>query len=329
MANHELQRQFLTKLESILPSNQSLATTLSDVLEISMDSAYRRIRLETPLTISEVAILSEKFKLSFDSFLKSDKGQVTFHYNEMTYDLKGFESFFDSMLTDLKALYQHPNCQITYACQDIPIFQNVGFDGISKFKIFYWLRSILCAEPFLNQSFDFDSVPNSLIEKGKEIYKFYSSINSREIWTDTTVQSTLKQIAFYWESGAFKDSQTAIDVCNSLKNQIENVQRQAESGTKTTSATDNYQMYISEIEINNNLAIVNLEKHHSVYLGHLTFNTLSTQNAGYYKMSEHWFDNLVSRSTLITKVGEKHRFVFFKKIYKNIDNLIAKIEEEN
>ena len=60
-----VQLQFLRKIEDIIPSNSSLVYELSDVLEISIDSAYRRIRGETALSIVDVIKLCDHFKISW------------------------------------------------------------------------------------------------------------------------------------------------------------------------------------------------------------------------------------------------------------------------
>ncbi|MGZ3951847.1 MAG: helix-turn-helix domain-containing protein, partial [Flavisolibacter sp.] len=57
----DLQQQLFNYIKDSQP-HISLADELCDLLEISYDSAYRRIRGEKPLTLLELKALCEKYK---------------------------------------------------------------------------------------------------------------------------------------------------------------------------------------------------------------------------------------------------------------------------
>jgi len=52
----ELQQIFFNHLKSALPAHVSIADELCDLLGISADSAYRRLRGEKPLTLYELKL---------------------------------------------------------------------------------------------------------------------------------------------------------------------------------------------------------------------------------------------------------------------------------
>jgi hypothetical protein len=64
-----LQLQLFNTIKAKLPPHLSLADEVAAVLEISTDSAYRRIRGEKPLLLEEVARLCTKYALSLDGLL--------------------------------------------------------------------------------------------------------------------------------------------------------------------------------------------------------------------------------------------------------------------
>ncbi len=326
------QAQFLEKIQDIIPSSTSMVNELIDLLEISMDSAYRRLRGETALSIDEVIKLCNHYKISFDSFINLESGNVTFNYTQMNKGVDSFEEYLHSLKRDLQIIQAAKDHEIIYACEDVPIFHNIHFPEIAAFKMFYWMKSIMNA-PFLKDSlFDAENIPSDFVHLTKEIYDIYCTIPSVEIWTDTTIQSTVKQIAFYWESGMFKADKDAIVVCKSLKDELDVIQKQAELGTKYLHSDikpeyeNNYSLYISDIEITNNTVLVRLGDTLAVYLGHQTFNTMSTANKSYCEETNYWMNNLISKSTLISGVSVKHRFQFFRQAHQHIDDLIKKIE---
>ena len=69
MENNQLQIVFFQFLKSKLQSHVSMADELADLLEISIDSAYRRIRGEKMISLQESSIIASHFKLSIDQLL--------------------------------------------------------------------------------------------------------------------------------------------------------------------------------------------------------------------------------------------------------------------
>jgi hypothetical protein len=62
-----LQNYLFALIKNQLPVNISLVNKIAELLEISNDSAYRRLRCETLLNIGEVMLLCNHFKLSIDA----------------------------------------------------------------------------------------------------------------------------------------------------------------------------------------------------------------------------------------------------------------------
>ena len=328
-----IQLQFLRKIEDIIPANSSLVYELSDILEISMDSAYRRLRGETSLSIVDVIKLCDYFKISFDSFSHSESGNVTFNYTVMDKEENSFEEYLSSLISDLKIINSAKESRIIYAAEDIPVFHNYKYPVLSAYKMFYWMKSIMNIPSLEDKKFDSSKISDKFKDMGKQIIELYTSIPSIEIWTDTTVASTLKQIGFYWDSGMFSSVEDALMVCNDLKQEITDIQKQAELGRKYISEElknvnqENYSVYFSEIEITNNCVLVSIGNTKQVYLGHQTFNTMSTSNVNYCNETEQWLNNIIKKSTLISGISETHRYQFFRKAFKAIDGLISKINE--
>jgi hypothetical protein len=299
-----------------------------------MTVLYRRIRGETKLNIEEVALLCEKFSISFDSFLKTNLSTVNFQYREMN---KGLVSFTDHLM-DLKRnliqIEQSKEKHVYYGCEDIPIFHNLSDERIAAFKIFYWLRSIMNEPAFQQEKFSFELIPSEIIDLGKELYDLYCKIPSSEIWTDTTLQSTIKQVHYYWESGMFRSKEDALSVCDSLRKTMLRILKQAELKSKVISNSgnsnveSNYSLYLSDLEITNNSVLVKIGAFSSVFLGHLTFRTMSTTNRLYCEETERWINNLMSKATLVSGVSEKIRNQFFNKAIGMIDQLIKEIEQD-
>ena len=133
-----IQNYFISKFKDVLPSSVGLAEELADVLEVSIDSAYRRIRGETELTIEEVYKLTKKYAISVDDVFSNRSDTVTFSYTKLTDSAKNFDEYLNRLYNHLKLISKFENKKIYYVAEEIPIFYSFYSKKLTEFKLFYW-----------------------------------------------------------------------------------------------------------------------------------------------------------------------------------------------
>ncbi|MDR2039182.1 MAG: helix-turn-helix domain-containing protein [Bacteroidales bacterium] len=75
------QKRLFEIVKSKISGQYRLADIIEDLLGVSSDSAYRRIRGEKELSFSELKKICEKFNLSMDEILNYNSNQgALFHY---------------------------------------------------------------------------------------------------------------------------------------------------------------------------------------------------------------------------------------------------------
>ncbi|MEI8270578.1 MAG: hypothetical protein WCG45_04360, partial [bacterium] len=196
------------------------------------------------------------------------------------------------------------------------MFQNFAHPYLTSFKIFYWNKSILNAPGFEDKKFETAHMDKELLEIAENIYDCYSKINSIEIWSDDTANSTLKQVEFYWDAGAFKSKEDALLVCEELGTMFARIQKQAEisikldANNKPASKEKNFEFYHSDVMIGNNSVMTKMGNHTGAYVSYHTFNVMLTTNANFCKETDLWLTNLIRKSNLISGVAEKQRYRF-------------------
>ncbi|RPI43230.1 MAG: helix-turn-helix domain-containing protein [Bacteroidetes bacterium] len=79
--NQDIQLQIFRRIRDQLPGHVSLVDEVADILGVSNDSAYRRIRGEKALSIQEVSKLAETFRISLDDLTAGHSDTVTFRAN--------------------------------------------------------------------------------------------------------------------------------------------------------------------------------------------------------------------------------------------------------
>lgn len=334
-SSNSLQFQLFDKIKKLLPGSASFADEMAEILDVSKDSAYRRFRGETALTIDEVYKLCHHYKISFDSLCLNSSDSVSFDYSSLMLNEDGLKTYLLSIYETLSLINKAPEKQFTYLAVDIPIFHHFGFPQLAAFKIFYWLKLVLNASSFEGKKFDLSDIPEELSELGRKIYKEYIMIPSVEIWTESTAISTVKQIEYCWEAGQFHKSSDALSVCAQFIQELELIQRQAEFNNKiisenmSKSDTRNYMLYNCEIEVGNNCILVKTGDTKSVYMTHMTFNKLVTPHTGFCNDTEEWLQNLIKKSILISGSSEKQRYRFFSKALASVKKLMEKIEHND
>ena len=72
MATVTGQQVFFNHIKSLIPPHISFVDDVAEVLNISNDSAYRRIRGEKPIGFEEIKKLCVKYHISLDQLLQLD-----------------------------------------------------------------------------------------------------------------------------------------------------------------------------------------------------------------------------------------------------------------
>lgn len=324
--NLPLQTIFIQKLKESLPKNVGLAEEVSEILEISLDSAYRRIRGETELSIDEVYKLTQKYNISVDSVFSNLSDTVTFAYTKLTDSAENFEKYLLRLQNHLKLLNTLEDRKLIYVAEEVPIFHSFFSRKFIEFKLFYWQRSVLNVPDYQGKKFEFGFVPEKLIEIAIQCSDEYKKIPSVEIWTSETILTATKQLEFYIDSGVFKNKNDAFEILDEMKKMVEYIEQSAETGRKEISSkTENFQLYNSEVVLGTNCIYVQMPNVNYAYISFNTMNSLTTSNHEFCDETEHWMRNIIRKSTLISGVAEKERYRFFSGMYKNIENCYTKL----
>lgn len=322
-----IQSVFIQKLKENLPPNVGMAEEIADILEISTDSAYRRIRGETDLSIDEVYKLTKRYNISVDSIFSSLGDTVTFTYTKLTDDADNFDKYLNRIYNHVKAIGSFTDKKITYIAEEIPLFYSFFSDKLTQFKLFYWQRSVLNVPLYQGKKFEFGLIPQHQVDLAMSAFKEYKAIPSVEVWTNETILTVLKQVEFYMDSGVFTNKNDALEIIEEIKKMAQYIEKCAETGRKEISSTnENLLLYNSEVVLGTNCIYINTGPAKFAYITFNTLNSLTTNNHEFCEETEHWVKNIIKKSTLISGVAEKQRFQFFSKIYKNIDNCFERIK---
>lgn len=321
-----LQTVFVQKLKEYIPSNVALVDEMAEILGISTDSAYRRIRCETELSLDEVFKITDKYNISVDSIFSNLNDTVTFAYTKLTDSAGNFEKYLSRILNHLVLLNTYEDRRLYYVAEEVPLFHSFFSKKLIEFKLFYWQRSVLNVADYQGKKFEAGLIPEKQISIARQCAEEYRKIPSVEIWTSETILTATKQLEFYTESGVIV-KEDALDILEEFRQMVKYVESCAEKGRKEVSSpAENYQLYTSDVVLGTNCIYAQMPNVNYAYISFNTLNSLTTNNHEFCDETEHWMRNIIKKSTLISGVAEKDRYRFFSSMYKNIDNCHNKIK---
>ena len=324
--NMSIQDEFVKHLRHLLPPSVGLAEELADILNVSIDSAYRRIRGETEISLNEIFTISKKYNFSVDEVFGQQKSTVTFNYTKLTNDVKNFEEYLSRLIAHLQAMNKFENKKIFYIAEEVPIFYSFFSKKLTAFKLFYWQRSVLNIQEYQPKKFSWDLIPANLIDLAHNAYQEFLKVPSTEVWTNETILAGLRQIYFYFESGLVS-KEIALELIDDYKAMAEMLNHNAASGRKNISdANETFVLYQSDIILGTNCIYLQMGDSRYSYISFNTMNSLATSNAEFCEEIEHWMKNLERKSNLISGIAEKQRYQFFNHMFKTIDDYVQKIK---
>jgi transcriptional regulator with XRE-family HTH domain len=324
------QVHFLKNIQQTTSSNIAFVDEIADLLGISNDSAYRRLRGETSLTFNELGLLCRHYKVSFDSFNSAPDMQIVpFRYKKLLRSKENFVEYLKELCSEMNRVRQSRSSDkhIIYAGQGLPIFHYFKFPMLTAFKTFYWFKSIMNVDELQNEVFTPEMIDDEIIELSNTLFKYYLEVPSTEIWVDSTVMGTINQIRFYWDSGMFANMNDALAVCADVRALIEYISKTCVTGKKQddfdkpTIFGERLSLYFSEIEIEKVSVLVRLGGISRIYLDQMTCGSIHTEHHAYAEETADWLDSIISKSNLISGVSQTMRYQFFNRGIKQLEKL--------
>lgn len=328
MSETNLQKELFNQIKNALPDHVSMVDTLADLLGLSYDSVYRRIRGEKPITLDELKLLCEKFHVSADQLIRQKAESVLFDAPGLNNHKATFIQHMQGMLQQASYFNSFEKKEMCYLCKDAPIWNFYLFPEIAAFKTFFWSKTINSEAELNDKIFSFEEFPyTDCFEIGQQILREFNTIPCIELWNVESMHSTLNQVIYYRDAGNFKSNKDLEMVLDSFLKMINHLQLQAEKGVKfmpgdtEVSYKAPIQFYVNELILGNNTMVMNLNGTPLTMVTYSVFHYLFTKDNRFYVKVMDSFNTLLSRSALISKTGEKERNRFFNALREKINGL--------
>jgi len=321
MESNNSQLHFFQHIKSLLPQHISFVDEVAELLGVSNDSAYRRIRSEKSISFEELQILCSHYKISLDQFLHLQSDGIIFSGRVNTASATQFEDYLKNVLQQFQLMNSFASRHLYVLMKDIPPFTHFQIPELAKFKFYFWMKSIL-HDPQLKQvKFSLDDPRyEQFMPLSKKVIESYNTIPVTEIWNIESINSSLRQIDFYRQSGMYKSKNEIKLLYEKMEELVNHIERQAELGVKFFIGTEPaagaaaYNMYVNELILGDNTYLAQLDTMRLTFLNHSVLYFVSTRDEQFNNAMFNNLDNLAKKSTQISRSSEKERVRFFNRL---------------
>ena len=319
-----MQEQFIKYLKTKSQNNTSFVDEIDDILDIGYDAAYRRINLKTSLSLEESVKLAKHYKISLNNLFEvGSQNTILTELSPGPVDKDSLELWFRHSLQNLIPLTKIKNASIIYSAKDIPIFHTLKDSYLTRYKIYVWLKDVDINMTKSKITFDdfMKTIPSSLLESAFKLGEVYKDINMIEIWNNTTINGTLQQVLYYYESGSLS-KELALLICDDIVEVFKEIEKQviqqSQIGSKNHAI---YELYLNEIHVLSNTIMVKTPNSKAFFAPFTVLSYFKIQHQATCDLMYGFLEKFMSNSKLLVNAGEKDRTLFFNRMYRKIDKL--------
>mgnify|MGYP000175622925 CR=1 FL=1 len=233
MESSDTQLRFFQHIKSMLPPHVSFVDEIANLLNISNDSAYRRIRADKPISFEELQKLCVHYKISLDQFLNLQNDSFIFFGKIYRDSGFGFEDWLGEVLKQYTIISSFEKKHIYFLLKDLPFNLHFLIPELTAFKCFVWMKFFSDYDPAKETKFSFNypgfEKHNAI---GQKIVDVYNTIPTTELWNTEAINTTIRQIEYYYESGNVVSRDQAAVLFDKVIELVSHIEQEAELGFK-------------------------------------------------------------------------------------------------
>ena len=309
------QQLLLKSIQRKIDSTSSLIEEIARVLNISYDASHRRVSMKSKFSIEEAVQLCLHYDISMDNLIRQSS-KIVVEKTSTISKTEDLAQYLKESYNNLKEFQNKKGTQIYYSAKDIPLFYTIGGTLLSKFKLYVW-SNLLTNQETMN-SFDEFHLTQNTQQYASELQKLYNSIQIHEIWNDTTINSTVQQISYFFESGLI-DLKTALHLFDDVKQIIITIEK------KCNQKDSNFNLYYNELIILNNNVLIVSENKMKLFIPYNMLGYFITTEEHTINDTLKYFNHQLKNSKYLNFSGVREQKAFFNKAIQKINWHVEKV----
>lgn len=320
-----IDNHLINLIKSKSNKNISFIEEIANVLNINYDAAYRRVSGRTQLSLQDAVALSKHYKISLNKlFAVGDNNKIVVKNTVEITNKKTLEKYFMKVADKLKYLVLNEKSMLYYSAKELPVYHILGNNFLQRFKIYIWLQILSTDGNPNRKSFENFEIPNSLSETLTLVRNSYNNIIIKEIWSHNIINTTLHQIRYFYEASLLS-YKSVIIICNELKDTIKKIEDECYTGQRNNTNKTKFELYYNPLMNSNNNLLFKTPNNKTTYISYSILKYYEIDDIQVNNSMEKYLNNQIYLSKQITNAGTKDIILFFKPLYRQIDDLLKQI----
>jgi hypothetical protein len=160
-----------------------------------------------------------------------------------------------------------------------------------------------------------------MLEHSQKLKAVYENVEVNEIWNDTTINSSLQQIYYFFQSGLLSLANAQLLCADLIK-----ILRSAED--RCCNEGFNFNLYYNELLILNNNVLLSAPEKQSLFVPYTMLGYFITSDADTCNNALDFFKRQVKSSKSLNQSGTRDRKLFFNRAHQKIDFYLQKMQNE-
>lgn len=320
MKYEKLYTCFLEEIAQKIPQRTEIVNVLADMLYISKESTYRRLRGEIPFTFQEVMTISRQLGISLDNLNIADSSKSKpFRLNLIEY-INPAESDFallEEMTTIMKSFKDDQDPEAGEITNILPQPLYIGYKSVFKFYLFKWKYQSNRSKESIAYKDIF--IADKLQKSQEEYVKWAKRLHANYVFDHQLFYYIITNIKYFYHVGLITDEEVLLIKQDLLKilEEIDLLSRTGawkETGKKVS-------IYISDVNIDTNYIYVATPDYQLTIIKAFLLNGVASTDKRTFEEVRQWAQSMKRQSLQITGCGEKQRINFLEEQRNIIESL--------
>ncbi len=313
-----IHNKFISLIKQKTPSDINSVDLLTDIIPMSKEAGYRRLRGEISFTLEEAIKIASSLNISLDSLVLNDVFNHS-RFNTVSLSknsIKEYCKIIGGILTAFKQINTDPSAVNYNAGNMLPTSFSLKHEQLTRFRLFKLIYQTAENCPYHSLS-DF-VLPKEVMTLQKECLKEAEKVKTYFIW-DSNIFSYFINDVDYFKNIRLVDPYELLLIKKELHLIIDEIEELTITGNFKNG--EKVSIYLSPINLDACYACIKSTNFQACSINIFDVNYITTLDANAFQDHLKWVQSLIRHSTLISKSGEMQRKTYIRKQRELVDAL--------
>jgi len=306
----ELQRHLFDIVKAQI-GKLNVAVQVSEILNISEDAAYRRIRGEKELSFTELEKICLHFNIPLDKLINTPARYriLPYHfYNQNYFDMEDMDlRMSGDYVTAIKAATKDKYSEYGFATNTMTLHTRTLYPPLFKFFILKWMYQY--KGPNEVTPYSKIHLPAELIKHHQQYSQYVRDIKyTYIIYQESLMQSIVQDVSYFRDIKLLNNDEVAL-IKENLLLALARIETLAKNGVFDTG--NKIDLYISGLFLDTSYSYLCSDNITISMMDAFTVGAASSVDRNNVEMMKNWVNSLKRNSTILTG-SEKNRISFIE-----------------